>query len=86
MVNSDPINSSAAWPKIFDVARLTKRIMLSSLMVMIASDAVSAMTRELSTISSNEEVELGAFVDCLVANLMPPLIPLIRRSYGAIVV
>jgi hypothetical protein len=56
----------------FVVARLTKRIVLCSLMVMIASEAVSAMTRELSKISCNEAVEPGACVVKRFAKLMPP--------------
>jgi hypothetical protein len=55
----------------FAVARLTKRIVLFSLIVMIASEAVSAMTRELSTMSCNEAVMFGAcVVERLVANLI----------------
>lgn len=72
----------------FDVARLTKRIVLSSLMVMIASDAVSAMTRELSTMSSNEGVEPGpSVVERLAANLFPhPCFRLFANRSDAIVV
>ncbi len=46
----------------FDVARLTKRIVLASSIVKMASEAVSAMTRELSTMSGNEAGEPGLFV------------------------
>lgn len=63
----------------FVVARLTKRIVLSSLMVMIASDAVSAMTRELSTTACNEALEPEAcVVELFIANLYTTPMPLIR--------